>query len=248
MPKLTYYQHSVTEAVNHSIESLLSLSISLTGWVSGAFVQQRFPHNHFIKGLNPALFYISSKFMKDSLVEFLTAVGHTPYISSPGYIIDFCDSYKSSNSTKGIGEQETYNQLVEGLNKAVPIYLFTKLLGQNNAFPIDAKQEAFNSFVRATGYYFYEDSHPKQKYINQGHFLQEYELHSSVEAPIWAILLEDSRRFLGAQHAYSFFLLEELTIESVKGIGFYVVANICPGCSEAKEELVGFILETFPEE
>lgn len=237
-----YYNHATKEVFNHGIEASLSLFASGIFFITGKAFS--YSDNYSAKAVAKISFFISHRFLKDSIIEFNTAIGHLPVINLPGFFTH--NLIFDNKNKKDIGCQEAYSQAIEGSNKIMPLLLYNAFFS-DSILPmskITIQTESSTTFIRSLSYYIYSWIKTNSTYINQGHFAQEYELHTELESIILApptILGNLYTHYNLEQNSNNYInditkiLTDEFLIEFIKGSIFLCVDKIFPNSSLIKE-------------
>ncbi|MEQ9115779.1 MAG: hypothetical protein RLN62_03185 [Rickettsiales bacterium] len=235
-----YEQFSLREVVNHAVESGVSLATS----AFFASTCNQLSYNpvetfSFYTAQNNC-YYLSHLFFKDAVIELAAAIGHLPLLSMPGKFA--VNLFGKEGNSQSIGQQESYNQLVEGSNKIIPI------IATECMFPglgVSMHTEIMSSYARSIAYDIYNSFNPNASYSHSGHFANEYELHTEIEAPIILSLVLLSKPY---DNLLNHLLVDEFMIEFFKGLAFETVDQVCPSCSEKfhkfREGLIGQFMQT----
>lgn len=230
-----YQKHSLKEVINHTVESGVSFATSIS-FLSACFLLEQ-TKSTSISNIKYLCCHLSYLFFKDSIIEAATAIGHLPFLNIFGeFSVNIFDKQKKSNS---ITQQESYNQMVEGGNKIIPI-MVTEYLIPN--IGIRTYNEIFSSYTRSIAYDIYSDFNPNSTYSRPGHFANEYELHTEIESPIILGLALASQYF---DTYINHLLLDEFSIEFIKGHAFGIIGEFCPYCSEMLAETRDSIIGHF---
>lgn len=229
-----YQKHSLKEVINHTVESSVSFTTSIT-FLSACFLLEQ-AKSTSISNIKYLCCHLSHLFFKDSIIEAATAIGHLTFLNILGeFSVNIFDKEKKTNS---IGQQESYNQMAEGSNKIIPI-MATEYLMPNTG--IRTYNEIFSSYTRSIAYDIYSDFNPNSTYSRPGHFANEYELHTEIESPIILGLALASQCL---DTSLNNLLLDEFSIEFFKGHAFGIIGKFCPYCSETvgetRDSLIGY--------